>query len=86
MLPAKATAWLSGFGEAFDLTPTIPGYYGYHCMPHRSMGMVGLIVVEGKGRDANLAAAKAVAQPGMAAKVWDDIWQGVNTEISPSQP
>lgn len=77
MLPENAVAWRGSFGKQLDVTLTIPGYYGYHCMPHRSMGMVGLIIVEGEGQDANLAAAKSIKQPGMAAKRWDDIWQRV---------
>ena len=74
MLPDGAAAWRFGFGKSGSVTLSRPGFYGYHCMPHRSMGMVGLIIVEGAGMKANLAAAKAVRQPGKAGAVWADLW------------
>lgn len=74
MIPEGAKSWRGQIGQPVSVTFTKPGYYGYHCMPHRSMGMVGLVIVEGPGRDDNLAAAKAVNQPGMAKSVWKEIW------------
>lgn len=77
MIPDGAKSWRGQIGKPVSVTFDKPGYYGYHCMPHRSMGMVGLIIVEGAGRDGNLAAAKAVSQPGKAKGVWQEIWAEV---------
>lgn len=74
MIPEGAESWRGKIGEPVSVTFLEPGYYGYHCMPHRSMGMVGLVIVEGPGREHNLSAAKAVRQPGKAKAVWDRIW------------
>lgn len=74
MLPQGAQGWTGAIGRPVSVTFKIPGYYGYHCMPHRSLGMVGLVIVEGRGRDANLEAAKSVRQLGKAKEVWEAIW------------
>ena len=49
------------------LTLGKPGVYGVECMPHASMGMIGLVQA-GKGPSPNLAAARAVKLPPLAAK------------------
>jgi len=77
MLPDGAEPWRGPFGKDLTVRLETPGYYGYHCLPHRSMGMVGLIVVEGSTRDDNLAAAQAVAQPARAQAAWESIWAEV---------
>lgn len=74
MIPEGATPWRSQFGQVHRVILDVPGYYGYHCMPHRGMGMVGLIIVQGEGMEANLEAARATKQRGRAAKAWDEIW------------
>ncbi len=45
MRPAGTAAFGGGIGEAFDVTFDTPGTYGYFCRPHRSMGMMGLVLV-----------------------------------------
>ncbi len=75
MVPQGASSWRGSIGKAVTVTFGVPGYYGYHCLPHRSLGMVGLVIVEGEGRDANFQAAQAVRHPGKAAAVWDAIWR-----------
>jgi len=79
MLPEEAEGWRGGIGKPVTVTFDKPGFYGFHCLPHRSLGMVGLVIVDGSGRDANLAAAKAVKHPGKAAGVWKEIW--LETEV-----
>lgn len=74
MIPTGAEPFRFGIGRAGSVTLTQPGFYGYHCLPHRGMGMVGLIIVEGPGMRDNLAAAKAVRQPGKAAARWEALW------------
>jgi len=47
------------------------GVYGYKCMPHYGMGMVGVVVV-GNGA-ANLPAARQVSHPGRARQVMTNL-------------
>lgn len=66
MIPEGAEAWNGAVDEELILTLTVPGIYGYLCLPHYDWGMVGLIVV---GNDlSNLAEAKKVRHPGDARK------------------
>ncbi|GLU30878.1 pseudoazurin [Trinickia caryophylli] len=48
-----------------------PGVYGYRCVPHYMMGMVGLVVV---GDAVNEAAARRVAQPRDAKASFDRLF------------
>ena len=48
MIPASAATWKGKTNEQFTVTLTEPGLYGFMCMPHFSMGMVGLIQGENK--------------------------------------
>lgn len=74
MMPVGAEPWKSMAGKEFTVTLTEPGVYGYNCAPHVAAGMVGLIVVEGDNKLANLEEAKATRQVGLAKKVWTGIW------------
>jgi pseudoazurin len=74
MIPEGAEPWAGKVSKDIEVTFEIPGIYGYKCTPHLSMGMVGLIVVEGEGKLDNLDAAKAVKQRGKAKKVFAEIW------------
>lgn len=67
MLPAGVAPSKGAIGKEFTLTLTKPGVYGVACLPHQSMGMVGLVQA-GNGPSPNLAAAKAVKLPPLAAK------------------
>ncbi|MEM9320981.1 MAG: pseudoazurin [Pseudomonadota bacterium] len=68
MIPAGADPWNGAVDEELTLTLTVPGIYGYICLPHYEWGMVGLIVV---GEDlSNLAQAKKVRHPGDARAVF----------------
>jgi pseudoazurin len=64
MIPDGAEPWNSGVDEEFSITLTVPGVYGYICLPHYEMGMVGLIIV-GEGMP-NLDVASRVRHPGAA--------------------
>lgn len=77
MMPEGAKGWHGQIGKAVTVTPTVPGYYGYHCLPHRSMGMVGLLIVGEPGQGANLASARRVMHPGKAQAEWEAIWAEV---------
>ena len=66
MIPEGAEPWNGAVDEELVLTLTVPGIYGYLCLPHYDWGMVGLIVV---GNDlSNLAQVKKIRHPGDARK------------------
>lgn len=67
MVPAGVTPMKGLVGKEMVLTVSKPGIYGVECLPHASMGMVGVVQV-GKGPSANLASAKAVKLPPLSAK------------------
>lgn len=64
MIPEDAATWKGKTDEQFTVTLTVPGLYGFKCMPHFNMGMVGLIQV---GNDrSNLTQLMNVRLPGKA--------------------
>ncbi|MBL0935454.1 MAG: pseudoazurin [Rhizobiaceae bacterium] len=66
MLPEGAEGWKGRINEELTVTFDQEGIYGYKCLPHYGMGMVGIVKV---GEAApNLDDAKAVRHPGQAAK------------------
>ena len=77
MTPEGGATWNGKINEEVALTMDRPGFYGYVCTPHASVGMVGLIVVEGDGMLDNLEAAQAVRQRGRAQQAWEEIWTEV---------
>ncbi len=74
MVPEGGEDWKGRINQDIDVTFTQPGFYGYQCTPHASMGMVGLIVVEGEGKLENLDDARSVRQRGRAKSAWEEIW------------
>ena len=76
ILPAGAEPFKGGIGKEISVTFTVPGVYGVKCLPHYSMGMVGLIVV-GDTPPANLDAAKAAKIPPLAQKRLDPLFTEV---------
>ena len=74
MIPSDAKGWKSRIGKDFEVTLQTPGVYGYKCTPHYGVGMVGLIVVEGKNWKSNLERAKKARKVGKAKKVFKEIW------------
>ena len=77
MIPDGAEKWRSKISKDFELTFESPGVYGYKCTPHYSLGMVGLVVVEGDNWDANLEAARSAKQPGKARTEFDALWSAL---------
>jgi pseudoazurin len=61
MVPDGAAPFKSKMNETLKVTFDVPGAYVVKCMPHASMGMVGLIVVG--ENPANLEAIKAGKLP-----------------------
>jgi len=78
MLPAGAEGWNGRINEEIAVTLDQPGFYGYNCMPHKTMGMVGLVIVQGDGMMDNLAAARGVEHRGRASDAWAEIWAEVD--------
>lgn len=78
MIPEGTKPWKSKLSKDFELTFDKPGVYGYRCTPHYTLGMVGIVIVEGDGWDANLEAAKAVRQRGKSKKLLEALWTEVD--------
>ncbi|MEM9584403.1 MAG: pseudoazurin [Pseudomonadota bacterium] len=74
MIPDGAAAWDGAISEDIAVSFTVPGFYGHVCTPHESVGMVGLVVVEGPGKLDNLESARAVRHRGRAKRIWGEIW------------
>lgn len=69
MLPEGAEPFKGRFNEEITVTFDIEGAYGYKCLPHFAMGMVGLIVVG--ENPANLDAIAEVRLPQKARERFD---------------
>jgi pseudoazurin len=67
MLPEGATPFVGKVNEEIVVTFDKPGVYGYKCLPHYGMGMVGMVVV---GTPDNTDQAKAVVHPGKAKQIF----------------
>lgn len=79
IFPDGAEPWNSPMNETFSITFTVGGVYGYVCLPHYEMGMVGLIVV---GDDlSNLEAAKNVRQLGDAHAAFRALFERPEAEL-----
>jgi pseudoazurin len=67
MAPAGAAPFKGKMSQNLTVKFTKPGVYGYKCLPHYGMGMVGAVIV---GNPANSAQAKAVNHPGKAKQTF----------------
>jgi len=71
LLPEGGTEFKGKINEEISVTFDVAGAYGYKCLPHFGMGMVGLIVV---GDDpANLAAIEDAKGPPKAQAKFDEL-------------
>ena len=68
MIPAGGAAFKGKINQEIVVRFTASGLYGYKCLPHTGMGMVGLIQV-GPASNKPQAAAAAAKLPGMGKKV-----------------
>ena len=68
MIPPGAVAFKGKMSQPLKVTFSKPGLYGYKCLPHYGMGMVGLVVVGNAG--GNLLAAQKVSHPGKAKQAF----------------
>lgn len=69
MTPTGAPAFKGKINEEIVVKFTKPGVYGYKCLPHLGMGMVGLVQVGPGSPNKAQAAAAAAKLPGMGKKV-----------------
>jgi pseudoazurin len=76
MIPPGAEPFRSDIGQNLAVKFSVPGVYGYRCIPHGALGMVGLIVV---GQPANEAAAKGAAMGGAAGRVFTKLFQTLDS-------
>lgn len=67
MAPKGAAPFKGKINQEVVLKLSAPGLYGYKCLPHAGMGMVGLIQV-GPAANKAEAAAAAARLPGLAKK------------------
>jgi pseudoazurin len=65
MLPDGAKGWEGEVNEEIRYVLPKPGVYGYQCIPHYAAGMVGVVIVEGEGKTANLPFALEARHPGL---------------------
>ena len=71
LFPKGGTEFKGKINEKLSVTFDVPGAYGYKCLPHFAMGMVGLIVV---GDDpANLAAISEAKGPPKAKAKFEEL-------------
>lgn len=68
MLPAGAAPFKGKINEEVVVKFSKPGLYGYRCLPHTGMGMVGLVQV-GAATNKPQVVAEAARLPGLGKKV-----------------
>ncbi|WP_026987945.1 pseudoazurin [Fodinicurvata fenggangensis] len=77
MLPEGAEAWKGAMNEEFTVTFDQEGLYGYKCLPHYGMGMVGVIKVGDEMSNAD--AAEEVKHPGRAGQKMAELFEQLKT-------
>ena len=66
-VPERVEKFKSKIGKDTEYTFTIPGIYAYWCVPHKTMGMIGFVIV---GDDlSNLDSIKKVKFIGKSKKI-----------------
>ena len=71
MMPEGGKEWKGDINGDIEVIFDVPGVYGFHCTPHQSAGMVGLVLV-GDVSQADIDAAKEVRQRGKARARYED--------------
>ena len=64
MLPAGAAPFSGGVNRDLSVRLPVPGFYGFKCVPHYTMGMVGAVIVGDPSP--NLSSAEHVQLPAKA--------------------
>jgi pseudoazurin len=71
MVPDGVEVWKGKINEDIEVTFDTPGLYGFHCTPHQSAGMVGLILV-GTVTQEQIDAAKEVRHRGKSKARYEE--------------
>jgi len=66
-IPAGVDKFKSKVGKDAEFTFTLPGIYAYWCTPHKTMGMIGFVVVDNDL--SNLDSIKKVKFLGKSKKI-----------------
>ena len=70
-IPEGVEKFKSKYNKDVEFKFDVPGIYAYWCTPHKSMGMIGFIIV---GDDkSNLDAIKAIRYSGKSKKIAPDL-------------
>tara|TARA_B110000438_G_C15643558_1_gene576419 strand:- start:22 stop:471 length:450 start_codon:yes stop_codon:yes gene_type:complete len=70
-VPEGVAKFKSKFNKDVEFKFEVPGIYAYWCTPHKSMGMIGFVVV---GEDkSNLDVIKAIRFTGKSKKIAPDL-------------
>ena len=72
MIPEGAEGWKTRINKDEDVVVEAEGAYGYYCQPHKTLGMVGLILVG--DASVNYASLKDVSLRGREEQRWEDIF------------
>ena len=70
-VPDGVEKFKSKMNKDTEYTFTVPGIYAYWCTPHKSMGMIGFVVVG--GYKSNLEAIKSLKFFGKSKKIAPDL-------------
>ena len=70
-VPEGVEKFKSKMNKDTDYTFTVPGIYAYWCTPHKSMGMIGFVVVGGD--KSNIEAIKSLKFFGKSKKIAPDL-------------
>ena len=70
-VPSGVEKFKTKFSKDAEYTFTVPGIYAYWCTPHKSMGMIGFVVVGGD--KSNLEAIKNINFSGKSKKIAPDL-------------
>lgn len=73
MLPEGAKKWNGRINKSIEVTYDTDGTYGYFCVPHYSVGMVGLILVG--DYSVNFEEARKVKQRGKAKRAFKALFE-----------
>lgn len=80
MIPEGGQTWEGAINEAVEVTFETEGTYGYHCVPHRSAGMVGLILVG--DASVNFEEVRGERQRGQAAQRYEEYFATAEEMLS----
>ncbi len=83
MLPSGASPFSGQISQDLIVKFDKPGVYGYRCVPHYMLGMVGLVVV---GAPVNEAAARDAPQPRDAKAGFDKLFSALDADMAREPP